>query len=82
MALSLAFAVPILIGAAIGYYGVRNAPEIARLTLLAFTAGILLTVVVEEIIPEAHEDGEARFAALVFIGGFALFALISAYGGG
>ena len=82
LTLSLAFAVPILIGAAIGYYGVRNAPDLAKLSLLAFTAGILLTVVVEEIIPEAHEDGEARFAALVFIGGFALFALISAYGGG
>lgn len=82
IALSLMFALPILIGAAIGYYGVRNAPEIAKLSLLAFTAGILLTIVVEEIIPEAHEDGEARFAALVFIGGFALFAVISAYGGG
>lgn len=79
---SLAFAVPILLGAAIGYFGVRDAPEIVKLSLLAFTAGILLTVVVEEVIPEAHEDGEARFAALAFIFGFALFALISAYGGG
>lgn len=82
IALSLAFAIPILLGAAIGYFGVRNAPDIVKLSLLAFTAGILLTVVVEEIIPEAHVDGEARFAALAFIGGFALFALISAYGGG
>lgn len=82
IALSLAFAVPIVLGAAIGYFGVRHAPEIVKLSLLAFTAGILLTVVIEEIIPEAHEDGEARFAALAFIGGFALFAAISAYGGG
>ena len=82
IALSLAFAVPILLGAAVGYFGVRDAPEIVKLSLLAFTAGILLTVVVEEIVPEAHEDGEARFAALAFIGGFALFAMISAYGGG
>jgi ZIP family zinc transporter len=39
---------------------------------------VLTTVVVEEIVPEAHENGEARFAALVFVGGFALFALLSA----
>lgn len=80
--LSLAFAIPILLGATIGYFGVRKAPEIVKLSLLAFTAGILVTVVVEEIIPESHEDREARFAALVFIGGFPLFAMISAYGGG
>ena len=49
------------------------------LALLAFTVGVLTTVVVEEIVPEAHEDGKARFAALVFVGGFALFALRSAY---
>ena len=80
--MSFTFAVPIPLGALIGYFGVRNAADIVKLSLLAFTAGILLTIVVEEIIPEAHEDGEARLAALAFIGGFALFALISAYGGG
>ena len=39
----------------------------------------LTTVVVEEIVPEAHVEGEARFAALVFVAGFALFTLLSAY---
>lgn len=81
IALSFAFAIPILAGAVIGWFGVRDAPAIVKFSLLAFTAGILLTVVVEEILPEAHEDGEARFAALAFIGGFALFAMISAYAG-
>jgi len=38
-----------------------------------------LTVTVEEIIPESHRDVEARLAALAFIGGFALFALLSSY---
>jgi len=79
IALSASFAVPILLGATLGYFAVRNQPDVVKLALLAFTAGVLTTVVVEEIVPEAHEEGEARFAALVFVGGFALFALLSAY---
>lgn len=77
--LSLSFALPLLLGAALGYFAVREQPDIVKLALLAFTAGVLTTVVVEEIVPEAHRDGEARFAALAFVGGFAVFALLSAY---
>ena len=47
--------------------------------LLAFTAGILLTVVVGEMLPEAHRDRDGRGGALLLAGGFALFAAISAY---
>lgn len=36
-------------------------------------------VVVEEMIPAAHEGGDAQFAAAVFIGGVALFTLLSVY---
>lgn len=77
--LSASFTVPIFLGATVGYFAVRGQPEVYKLALLAFTAGVLTTVVVEEIVPEAHQDGEARFAALAFVGGFALFALLSAY---
>jgi zinc transporter, ZIP family len=49
------------------------------LAMRAFTAGILVTVVVEEIIPSAHEEKEARVAALIFVDGFALFTLLSSY---
>lgn len=77
--LSASFAIPIFLGTAIGYWVVRGQPEIFKMALLAFTAGILLTVVIEEIIPEAHADGEARLAALVLVGGFALFTLLSVY---
>ncbi len=80
--LSAAFAVPIFLGATIGYWGMRGAPELYQLMLLTFTAGILTTLVVEELVPEAHEaegEGEGRSAPLFFVGGFALFALISAY---
>jgi zinc transporter, ZIP family len=43
---------------------------------------VLTTLVVEELVPEAHqalEKGEGRLAPIFFVGGFALFALISAY---
>ena len=47
--------------------------------LLAFTAGISLTIALEEIIPEAHREDEARLAAVSIVGGFALFTLIAIY---
>ena len=77
--LIISASVPVLIGAASGYWFVNGQPAIVEYVLLAFTAGILLTVTAEEIIPESHKNGEARLAALVLIGGFALFALISSY---
>ena len=77
--LSLAFAIPVLTGASLGYFIVRSQPEFFKLALLTFTAGILTAVVVEEIVPAAHADGEARFAALMLVGGFSLFTLLSVY---
>ena len=62
-----------------GYWLVRGRPAIVKLGLLAFTARILLTVAVEEILPEAHKEDEARLAAVALVGGFALFTLISVY---
>ena len=77
--LSLSFAIPIFLGVTVGYWLVRGRPAIVKLGLLAFTAGILLTVAVEEILPEAHKGDEARLAAVALVGGFALFTLISVY---
>lgn len=80
--LSAAFAMPIFLGATIGYWGMRGQPELYQLMLLTFTAGVLTTLVVEDLVPEAHEaleEAERRLAPLFFVGGFAIFALISAY---
>ena len=77
--LAAALTIPIFLGATIGYWAVRGQPEIVKMSLLAFTAGILTTVVVEEIVPEAHEGEDSRWAALALVGGFALFALLSVY---
>ena len=46
--LAVAFAVPILLGATLGYWAVRDSSKIVKYSLLAFTAGILLTVSIEE----------------------------------
>ena len=78
---SAAFAIPIFLGTTIGYWAVRGQPEAVKLGLLAFTAGILMTVTIEEIVPEAHEQKDSRWATLCLIGGFALFALLSSYVG-
>ena len=77
--LNIAASIPVLIGATAGYLLVKGQPPIVEYSILAFTAGVLLTVTAEEIIPESHRNGEARLAALVLIGGFALFAFISSY---
>ena len=79
--ISAAFAVPIFLGATIGFWAVRGQPEVVKLALLAFTAGIITTVTVEEIVPEAHYEEEGRLATLGFVAGFALFALLSTYFG-
>ncbi len=71
--ISAAFVIPIFLGATIGFWAVRDASALVQLSLLAFTAGILLSVAVEEIGPQAHEK-EPRASALALVGGFALFA--------
>lgn len=78
--LSAAFAVPIFLGATLGYWVMRDAPELHKLLLLTFTARVLSTLVVEELVPEAVEEiPESPLSSLSFVGGFALFALLSAY---
>ena len=77
--LAAAFAVPIAVGTTFGYWGVRGASPTLQYSLLAFTAGILMTVVVEKIVPEAHAEDDAALATVLLVGGFALFALLSSY---
>lgn len=78
--LAASFALPIFLGATLGYWVVQGRPEIYKLVLLAFTAGILLTVAVEEMITEAHRSAEeSSWDTLALVGGFALFALLSVY---
>jgi len=78
--LSASFLVPVLAGALISYFVLRDAAETMQLTALAFTAGLLLIAASEEIIGEAHEavcdTKSATFATAV---GFVIFALVASY---
>ena len=76
-----ALGLPLLIGGTIGYFALRDAPELVRLSVLAVTGGALTAVVIEELVPEAHRGGDSRLATMFLVGGFALFAAISVYVG-
>ncbi len=78
--LSASFFLPIFLGTTIGYWAVRGQSALLKLGLLAFTASILTTVVVEEMIPESHKRNQDTYLdTLVFLGGFSVFALVSVY---
>lgn len=75
-----AFSLPILLGASLGFFLLRGRPDSWKAAVLAFTAGALATLVVEELSPEAHGTNGAPapwVEGLVFLGGFTLFFLIS-----
>ena len=64
--------------AAIAYLLLRSAPEPAKLSVLAMVAGLLTVAAIEDMLDEAHDAQEdTRRSVLAFIGGFALFALVS-----
>lgn len=78
--LAASFILPVFLGATLGYWLVRDRPELLKLALLSFTAAILTATAVEEIIGEAHETIEdTHWHELVFIAGFALFMAIALY---
>jgi ZIP family zinc transporter len=44
-----------------------------------FLPVLLSAIVVEEIVPQAHRQKDARLATVFLVAGFALFALLTAY---
>lgn len=79
LGLIISFIVPMLVGAILSYWVLRGQVEIFKLAILAFTTGILITAVVEEIIPEAHKTQDIPLSNLFFIGSFAAFAIFLTY---
>ena len=68
-----------ILGVPIGYLIVHGHPEIFTYGLLSFTAGFLSVMLTEEMLPRAHEGKDARLGAFLFLIGFAVVALVSAY---
>ena len=79
--LTAGLALPVLVGATLGYFALRDASELVTLSVLALTGGALLSVVIEEIVPQAHRGAESKLATVFLVGGFAIFATISTYVG-
>ncbi len=83
--LSASFALPIFLGATIGFWAVRGQPDLLKFGLLAFASGILIAIAVEEMVVSAHESlseaglEEGRLATVVLVCGFALFAFLTTY---
>ncbi len=77
--MAASFAVPVLLGATIGYLALRQAPPILTLSVLAATGGVLTSMVIEEIVTQAHDGPTSRYGPLLLTAGFGLFALISVY---
>jgi ZIP family zinc transporter len=75
--LGLSFAGAIMAGAAIGFLFVRDQSLLVKLVIISVGAGFLLMTVTQSIIPEANRDGEPSLAALFFIAGLSLYALIA-----
>jgi len=77
--LAAASAIPVLAGATLGWFALRDASELVTLRVLALTGGALLTVVIEEMVPEAHEGDTSRWGAVFLTAGFAIFGAVSVY---
>lgn len=75
--LGFLFFLCILGGAALGYLVLRNQPQELRLLLIGLASGFLVTLVTQSIIPEANREGEPSLAGILFVGGIALYALLS-----
>jgi len=75
--LSFLFFLCVLAGAMLGFLVLRNQSLEIRLALVALASGFLITMVTQSIIPEANREGEPSLAGMLFIGGIALYALLS-----
>ncbi len=77
----LEIAQPLLMiaGVPLGFLIVHGRPPVFAYSAMAFTAGFLAVLLVEEIIPRSHRGKDARLAAGLFVLGFILVAAASDY---
>ena len=76
--LSVSFAVPVLLAATLAYVLLRGRSESLQMAAIVFTAAPLVLAAVEDMITEAHESAEdSKISIMAFLGGFALFTLVS-----
>ncbi|ASY63520.1 putative CONSERVED INTEGRAL MEMBRANE protein [Sinorhizobium sojae CCBAU 05684] len=74
------FALPLFLGATIGFWVLRDFEADIQNAALALVVGILLLTTVEDTLPQADEPTPPRLISTVsFAGGFAFFALLTTY---
>ena len=66
-----------MIGAALGYLALRQAPDVVTLSVLALTGGALSAVVVEEMVSEAHEGDTSSLGPIFLTAGFVACSAIN-----
>ncbi len=77
--LSGSFFIYVVGAAVLAYFLLREAPEAVKMAALTFVSGLLTVAAVEDMLEEAHDAREDnRRSILAFVGGFALFTLLSA----
>lgn len=70
--------VPVLAGAAGGYWLLRDQSDAMQNTALAFVAGLLLLATIEDLVPQADEPETPRWITTsAFAAGFCFFALVA-----
>jgi ZIP family zinc transporter len=75
--LAYLFVLCIVGGAVIGYGMLRNQTLEIRLVLIALASGFLITLVTQNMIPEANREGEPSFAGILYMAGLSLYGLMS-----
>lgn len=81
--LSASFFLPVLAGAALSFFVLRDRPETWQYAALVGAAGLLTVAALEDMIQEAHEaDPDARWSTVALIAGFVIFVFVSAGLGG
>ena len=77
--LSASFMLYVIVAAVGAFTFLRNTSRTVQLAVLVFIAGLLVVAAVEDMLREAHGAREdTRRSVLAFVGGFSLFALVSA----
>ncbi len=81
LGIAIAFPIIFVLGVPIGRLALSGQPQIVELAMLSFTAGVLVLVVVEGLIPEAHHltRRQAGISAMLFSIAFTAFAALSLY---
>lgn len=76
---SASFAIPVVGAAALAFLVLRGQSQSVQMTALVFVSGLYILAAVEDMLEEAHESEEdSRWSAFSFLGGFALFLVVSA----